>query len=298
MKETNVKFIKAGFELAATRNASAVLLYIDPLEKTVFDEKWDYNFKLYLITKRKKLDTTEKHRKTIFERATDIITIPKIPVSRTSLAKLALVLGISNEKIKYGDTVVCILGAFDSALLDTILCINTGVETELISGKLALGNICEGISPAVFQAVLNLCIELAEKGREGKPIGTIFVVGDEDKVLGLSKQMIYNPFKGYTEEERNILNAQMKETLREFSTLDGAFIISSDGAVITGGRFLSAAADVTKSKYRFGSRHLAAAGITALTKAIAFVISESTGDVRIFKNGDLIMEFEKSTKRR
>ena len=58
-----------------------------------------------------------------------------------------------------------------------------------------LMGIAESVQPEVFQAVLHLSLELAEKGREGKPIGTIFVVGDTEKVLPLTKQMIINPFR-------------------------------------------------------------------------------------------------------
>ena len=40
-------------------------------------------------------------------------------------------------------------------------------------------------------------------------------------------------------------------------------------------------------------RHRAAAGITSLTDALAIVISEETGGVRIFHHGKIFMEIEK-----
>ena len=42
-----------------------------------------------------------------------------------------------------------------------------------------------------------------------------------------------------------------------------------------------------------GSRHIAAAGITGATNAIAMVISESTGAVRVFKKGKVFVSIEK-----
>ena len=98
---------------------------------------------------------------------------------------------------------------------------------------------------------------------------------------------------GYTEEERNILNPMLRETIREFAALDGAFVISSDGLVLTAGRHLGAAGQEDQIPRGLGSRHIAASGITALSNAVAIVISESTGDLRIFKNGKILMEIEK-----
>ena len=42
-----------------------------------------------------------------------------------------------------------------------------------------------------------------------------------------------------------------------------------------------------------GSRHIAAAGITNLTRAVAVVVSQSTGNVSVFKNGKLFVSIEK-----
>ena len=42
-----------------------------------------------------------------------------------------------------------------------------------------------------------------------------------------------------------------------------------------------------------GARHHAAAGITAVTEAIAITVSESTGTVTIFRHGLIVTEIEK-----
>jgi DNA integrity scanning protein DisA with diadenylate cyclase activity len=105
--------------------------------------------------------------------------------------------------------------------------------------------------------------------------------------------MIINPFMGYAEEERNILDRNLKETIKEFSALDGAFVVRGDGVLVTAGRHLNAALETKDFPQGLGSRHIAAAGITSVTGAIAIVISESTGTVRIFKNGRLFVDIEK-----
>ncbi|RLF86316.1 diadenylate cyclase [Thermococci archaeon] len=141
----------------------------------------------------------------------------------------------------------------------------------------------------VFQEVLELAIELSLEGREGKPIGTIFVIGDTRNVMKHSHQMVPNPFKGY---KINIFDKESKEIIKEFAFLDGAFVISKSGRVLCAGRYL----DIDYKRVSvnipsgLGSRHLAAAGISKVTKAIAITVSES-GIVRIFKDGKMIFEY-------
>ncbi len=297
MKEINHHTLKSAFNIARKRGAHAVIIHVDPLDSLIFEDKWPWKFDLFLVSKKKKWDLSSSSKKSLAPRVKDVIVVPRIPLTRSSLMKLAVLLALSSGRINQGDKIVCVVGNTDQGHLDSIQFIDTSNETEIITGKSST-NLSEDVNPEVFQAILNLGIELSDKGREGKPVGTIFVVGDEEKVMQLSKQMIINPFKGYDEEERNILNAAMKETLREFSAMDGAFVISGTGIALTAGRFLNAAGDETKLQRGLGSRHIAAAGITALTKAIAFVISESSGDLRIFKGGKLLMEFEKATIRK
>ena len=78
--------------------------------------------------------------------------------------------------------------------------------------------------PAVFERLLTLASELGLEGREGRPVGTLFVVGDSDRVLAQSHQLVINPFHGYPEAERNILDPRLEETIKEFSAIDGAFV--------------------------------------------------------------------------
>lgn len=295
MKEVNQHILKAAFNIARKKKTSAVILHADPLEDLIFDEKWPWKFDLYLVSKKKKWDLATTSKKSLASKVKDVINVPRMPFSRYSLVKLSVLLALSSGKIQKGDKILCLVGTTDHGTIDHIQYIDTAVENEIITGK-ASTNLSDNISPEVFETLLNISIELAGKGREGKPVGTIFVIGDEEKVLQFSKQMVINPFKGYTEEERNIHNPSMKETLREFSTMDGAFVISGDGIILTAGVFLSAAGgDESMLQRGLGSRHIAASGITALTKSLAFVISESSGDLRIFKDGKILMEFEKAT---
>jgi diadenylate cyclase len=222
-----------------------------------------------------------------------ILQLPPIPLTRMAQIKLAVIMGLSEGYVSARDKIVCLTGIPALGALDCIVVLDIGKERELLIST-HVPQIAQHIPSAVFEAVLNLAVELASQGREGKPVGTIFVLGDDQKVMQFSRQTIFNPFHGYPEEERNILNPELRETLKEFSALDGAFVLREDGVVLCAGRHLSAALDSTVDLPQgLGSRHVAAAGITSVTQAIAIVISESTGDVRLFKDGAIFMEIEK-----
>ena len=140
----------------------------------------------------------------------------------------------------------------------------------------------------VLEAIINLCFEIAREGREGHPLGALFVVGDSENVLKYSRQLIINPFKGHSDEEKTLLNKENWETIKEFSQLDGAFIINDDGLAISAGRYVGISWDIYLQG-GLGGRHLAAASISKMTKAVAITVSTS-GAIRIFKNGKMIFK--------
>lgn len=288
MKNLNKSMLKNAAQLAKSVHAKAIFLYIDPLNDEEFVLDMPKNCDLIAISKKHQSNEEE-----FVHKYPKHIILPKIKLGRIGLMKLAMAYAISTRLVHNGDKIVFLGGTSELMTLDILTALEIGKESEIVTTKNITG-ISESVAPEVFEATLNMAVELAIKGREGKPVGTIFVLGDDERVMQLSKQMIINPFKGYEEDERNILNPSLKETIREFAALDGAFVISSNGIVITAGRYLGASADGTEIARGLGSRHLAAAGITALTNAIAIVISESTGEVRVFKSGQTVMEIEKA----
>lgn len=294
MNKTNTFIVKTALQTAAKVKAKAVMIYTDPLEDLNFAGRFSKKFDLFLLSRKKSLEPNG-HKDNLLTYCKAVIQLPKIRLTRLGVIKVATTSALSLDYLQPGDKVVCAVGSSELETLDHIQILDTARDSEIVMGK-GMKNIAEDVNPEVFQAVLHLSMELAEKGREGKPLGTIFVVGDCEKVLPLTKQMIINPFKGYDEEERNILSPSLKETIREFAAMDGAFIISGEGIVLTAGAYLGAATQEANIPRGLGARHLAAAGITNLTNAVAFVISESSGDVRIFKNGKILTQIEKTLK--
>lgn len=286
VKKQNRAVLKAATDICKKLGATTLFVYVDALDESLLPGAMPEGLKMALVTKSPNYTFPGDQKVDHF------ITVPRLKLGRMGLVKIAVLLALSAKQIRPEDTIVFVTGKAELGLLDAVLCFQLQEEQELLTGH-SISQIPETIDPSVFEHALNLSIELAHSGKEGKHVGTILVLGDDEKVMQLSKQMIINPFKGYDPTERNLLNPELKETIREFSSLDGAFVISGKGEVLSAGRYLGAAMEGSDVMRGLGSRHIAAAGITALTNAVAIVISESTGDIRIFRNGSVIMEIEK-----
>jgi len=144
-------------------------------------------------------------------------------------------------------------------------------------------------NPAIVEKTLHLAIEIAREGREGKKIGTLFVVGDEKKVLARSRNMILDPLLGHPDDAKKIEDSDMRETIKELAQLDGAFIVSGDGVVLSACRYINSSIKGIELPLGLGSRHVAGASISKETEAVAIVVSESSV-VRIFVGGNLVAE--------
>ncbi len=221
-----------------------------------------------------------------------ILDMPDVNLTRLGQVKIAVTKGIAAGIFKKDDKIVCLSGVPKFGFVDSIFVIDVGREFEILTLD-DMSDITEGLQAEVFGELMNIALELAAQGREGRRVGTIFILGDHDQVLQLSRQMIINPFKGYPEEERNILNPDLMETIREFSTLDGAFIIKGNGAIVTACRHLNTALESKDFPKGLGSRHIAAAGMTSVTASVAVVLSESSGTVSVFKKGKMLVSIEK-----
>src|SRR4030095_12511319 len=153
----------------------------------------------------------------------------------------------------------------------------------------ALNALCSRISwcqPAVLESVLELALEIAREGREGRRIGTLFTVGKVDAVLAASRALILDPLAGHAPPRTHITNPDPRGTIKELAQLDGAFVISETGNFVAACRYLDASGEQIEIPLGFGSRHLAAASVSHRLGAIAIVVSES-GVVRVFHGGQI-----------
>ena len=143
--------------------------------------------------------------------------------------------------------------------------------------------------PEVLESLIGLSVEIAREGREGRRVGTLFTLGDEDAVLSRSRPLILDPLFGHPESSRRIADLNLRGTIKELAQLDGAFVVSHGGVVLSACRYLDAVATQLDVPLGLGSRHIAAANISAVTNAVGIVVSESSV-VRVFCHGHLVAE--------
>jgi DNA integrity scanning protein DisA with diadenylate cyclase activity len=180
------------------------------------------------------------------------------------------------------DSVIVMVAAGDA--VDMVMHYDVQRDVEIVHLQEELE---DGVDLRVVERLLKLAVELAREGREGKPVGTLFVVGDTDSVMRHSRPAVLNPFEGHPEKDRNILDEGLWETAKEFAQIDGAFIVRGDGCVVAAGRYVDTEGAV-EVQSGLGGRHIAAASITRSSKALAIVVS-SSGTIRVFKGGRVIM---------
>jgi PAS domain S-box-containing protein len=144
------------------------------------------------------------------------------------------------------------------------------------------------VEEEVFDAVFHICTEISKEGREGKQIGTAFLLGDTGNVLQHSRQLILNPFEGHKPENRMATSNDLKEMIKEYAQLDGAFVISGEGVIEAAGRRITIDSSTIDIPKGMGTRHSSVAAITQATNAVGMVVSQSGGKISIFKNGKII----------
>ena len=162
-----------------------------------------------------------------------------------------------------------------------------------MKGKLGLfEEICSErrqVDTRVLEQTVALGVEIAREGREGRKIGTLFVVGDSDEVLKRSRPMILDPLHGHPDESKRIDDPDVRETIKELAQLDGAFVVSDEGVVLSAARYIDVVSEDLDLPLGLGSRHMAAASISYRTDAVAVAVSESSV-VRMFDDGELVSE--------
>jgi diadenylate cyclase len=192
---------------------------------------------------------------------------------------------MDQELLDEGDEIACAIKTFDENI-DTVMRVKVSQFSRSGVYDLFVNSRAE---PAVIRDVLEVAIELGKKGQKGKPVGALFVVGDAGKVMNKSRPLSYNPFeKSHVHVGDPIVNVMLKE----FSRLDGAFVISDSGKIVSSYRYLEPSAEGVDIPKGLGARHMAAGAVTRDTNAIAIVLSESDGLVRAFKGGELILELD------
>lgn len=281
--------IDAAVQLAKKVKANSILIYVDSLtDVAAVAEKVKRAANLVLVARDEKDELRCK------EHTNKVLRVPDLDLTRLAQIKMATLMAFSQRMLSPGEEFVFLVGIKGQAL-DTLVTMTVGKEFEIFQ-SVDQPKLTEHIKRVVFQQVLTIALELAQQGREGKQVGCLMVVGDHKEVQKYCQQNIINPFKGYTEKERNILNNNIKETVKEFSTIDGAFVIKGNGVINSAGTTLRPNISGEELPLALGTRHSTAAAITASSKSIAITLSESTGTVRVWRKGQMITEIERAAR--
>jgi len=219
----------------------------------------------------------------------DIMLVDLPDTSPMEGLELCLQKALKQERVHRGERLLCLYPLTSPLELDSMSVIQLKEKAEYVSLQ-SLEKLSDEVPASVLGAVVDVAMELAREGREGKSIGSIFVVGDTPRVMEASRPMILNPFQGYPEEACMITDPSLAETVKEIAQIDGAFVIRQNGAIVSAGRYLDTPAKGVRLPRGLGSRHVAAASISRATRAIAITVSASTRTVRIFRKGKIVLE--------
>lgn len=224
-----------------------------------------------------------------------VVMVPHVRGSRTDRLKGALVAAMNAGHISLDARIAC--GVLrDDGVLDMITHLtSTDVASEHAS--LQVAPLHTKIPAPLLEVLVDLSLRIGREGYEGRPVGTLIVVGDSTRVLEQSAPLTLNPFQGYSEQERNLFDQEVRSAVRTFAMLDGAFVVREDGVVLAAGRHIRVNMAPADLPLGYGARHVAAAAVTIQTEALAIAVSQSSGKVRVFDQGHLVLELDPGGRR-
>lgn len=283
----NRLFLKEAEKVARESRSSAILVFSDTFAGGIEVTEAFPNYRTVLVTRGasdgrldgKKID--------------GVIEVRSFSRARLSQVRSAILIGLTRGLFKHSDRLCCVGGIPASNQLDTVMVVDIEREFQSVIDR-DHDLLPPNVKIEVMERIIAIATELAVEGREGRPIGTLFVIGASERVCGMVKPLVLNPFHGYKEEDRNILNPFMDETIKEFSQMDGCFVIRGDGVVETAGSLIHAPAEYYEGlPSGFGARHSAGASISLAADCVSIVVSASTGQVTLFRKGVMFPLLEK-----
>ncbi|MEK6246912.1 MAG: diadenylate cyclase [Planctomycetales bacterium] len=220
---------------------------------------------------------------------TVVLDMPQSPVFEKLTQ--ALLESVADDLLAPGADVVAVYSGFEAGKLDSVSMIHLDEHLQRLTVR-DLRQLETRVPLDTLKSVVDLAVEIGREGREGKAVGTLFVVGSVKSVLERCHPVGFDPVKGYKKSERNLSDRRVREGIKEVAQMDGAFVIGSDGTVVSAVQYIDAPADGLTMSKGLGARHWAAAAISRKTNAVAVTVSQSNGTVRIFQNGEVMLRIE------
>ncbi|MBI2141855.1 hypothetical protein HYU16_05580, partial [Candidatus Woesearchaeota archaeon] len=158
-------------------------------------EAQDFNF-FYV-----KAAIFKKTAKNVYTKLSYTTKMRKQMGGSTLPVKELLMEAVNRHFINKGERIVCVadesLGMGYKGLIFVI-------DVDKVFFNISIHNLTEKISSDVLEALLSIALELVSEGREGRRIGTAFIVGDAGELSKYARQLIINPFQNYPAEMRQI----------------------------------------------------------------------------------------------
>lgn len=276
-------FVRHGLKLAEETSASAFVLLTENGESYRVIEKLKPDMNILVATPSAEL------YEEISEQTKRSVKLPFRSKNVLSTLEHALVMGLDRGYLNMENRVVALCSTPEQEA-GYIFHYPVSEDTLDLSLYKFLRRV--DINPEVFETVLEIAIEIGREGREGRLIGTAFVIGDEKEIGRLSKQIILNPFEGHGSREKLILLPEIKETVKEIAQLDGVFIINREGIIHSAGVYINVDTRSIEIPRGLGARHAAVAALTTFVDCLGITVSQSGGIVRVFKNGKVALTIE------
>jgi diadenylate cyclase len=278
-------FIEVGRRIAESEEADALLILLE----TAID--WD---RLSAATAGLNV-VLAADRPAYLEGAADagfaIIQLAQIDAPVYEQLTRALLESVADDVLSPAACVVALYSGFEAGVIDSLSIVRLDEHLGRLTAH-DLRQLETAVPLDTLKTAVDLSVAIGREGREGKPVGTLLVVGDHRNVLKHCRPLGFDPVKGYGTHERQLNDSKVREAIKEIAQLDGAFVVAADGTVVAACQHISApTGDITLSK-GLGARHWAAASISRVTAAIAITVSESNGTVRVFQNGETMLRIE------
>ncbi len=280
--KATTSLLALAFEAAARLGVAGLLILPEgPMD-------WEFVHDLGRGAKTLVAVTSDRQRDAVREAGLTPVEVEATESAITEQISLALIEAVANDLLSAGDRVVVVYSGFDAETLDSLTVVRLGEHLERLSSR-DLRALETSVPFETLKAVVDVAVEIGREGREGKNVGTLVVVGDVRNVMGRSRTLGFDPFKGYLRKERNLRDLRVREAIKEIAQMDGAFVVARDGTVEAACRIIDAPNTGLTLPQGLGTRHWAAAAITNVTNALAVVVSQSTGTVRLFQKGEIIL---------
>jgi len=279
------RFLMQAKRIAKMSNSTAVVLFGDTFSQGINLENIFEDLKLMIVT--------EHPQESFGGKDISFLNVKAFSESRLSQVSSAVLLGLTRGYFNLKDKICCVGGRINSNCIDTIAVLDIATEFSNFFG-FEKEILPAGVKPEVLERILAIATELAVEGREGKPVGCMFIIGDSKKIQPFTKQLVLNPFFGYVAEDRNVLSPFMDETIKEYSMLDGAIVVDGSGILDSAGTLIHVPDFKLNVPGGYGSRHAAAYSISLVIDCFAVAVSSSSGVITLFRNGKMIQLNQKS----